>query len=80
MKVKEANARLEQLKRLTNNVKLLTQYFGDKPDIDEEIADTMGMNSSVRNTLKDALDELSTIATKYEHAIQEAEIGDLNLL
>lgn len=79
MKVKEANDRLEQLKRLSNNVRLLNQYFLNKSELDEEIAEATGMNSSVRNTLRDALDEISTMASKYENAILEAEIGELNI-
>ena len=79
MKVKEANDRLDQLKRLSNNVRLLNQYFLNKSDLDEEIAEATGMNSSVRNTLRDALDEISTMASKYENAILEAEIGELNI-
>ena len=79
MKVKEANDRLDQLKRLSNNVRLLNQYFRNKSDLDEEIAEATGMNSSVKNTLRDALDEISTMASKYENAILEAEIGELNI-
>ena len=79
MKVKEANDRLDQLKRLSNNVRLFNQYFLNKSDLDEEIAEATGMNSSVRNTLRDALDEISTMASKYENAILEAEIGELNI-
>lgn len=79
MKVKEANDRLDQLKRLSNNVRFLNQYFLNKSDLDEEIAEATGMNSSVRNTLRDALDEISTMASKYENAILEAEIGELNI-
>ncbi len=79
MKVKEANDRLEQLKRLSNNVRLLNQYFLNKSELDEEIAEATGMNSSVRNTLRDTLDEISTMASKYENAILEAEIGELNI-
>ena len=79
MKVKEANARLAQLKRLSNNVRLLNQYFRNKSDLDEEIAEATGMNSSVKNTLRDALDEISTMTSKYEDAILEAEIEALNI-
>lgn len=79
MKVKEANNKLEQLKRLSNNVRLLTQYFLNKSELDEEIAEATGMNSSVRNTLRDALDEISTMASKYENALLNAEIGELNI-
>lgn len=37
------------------------------------------MNSSVNNTIRNALDEISTMATKYEQAILDAEIGDINI-
>lgn len=47
--------------------------------LDEEIAEATGMNSSVRNTLRDALDEISTMASKYENALLNAEIGELNI-
>lgn len=79
MKVKEANDRLEQLKRLSSNMRLLNQYFLNKKDMCEEIAEATGMNSSVQNTLRDALDEISTMASKYENAILEAEIGELTI-
>lgn len=79
MKVKEANDRLDQLKRLSKNVRFLNQYFLNKSDLDEEIAEATGMNSFVRDTLRDALDEISTMASKYENAILEAEIGELNI-
>ena len=38
MKVREANNRLEQLKRLSNNIRLLYQYFSNEKELDEEIA------------------------------------------
>lgn len=79
MKVREANNRLEQLKRLSNNIRLLYQYFSNKKELDEEIAEATGMNSSVNNTIRNALDEISTMATKYEQAILDAEIGDINI-
>lgn len=75
MKVKEANDRLEQLKRLNNNVRLLKQYFFNKVELDEEIVEATGMNTSVR----DALDEISIMVSKYENAILEAEIGELTI-
>ena len=79
MKVREANNRLEQLKRLSNNIKLLYQYFSNEKELDEEIAEATGMNSSVNNTIRNALDEISTMATKYEQAILDAEIVDINI-
>lgn len=79
MRVKEAYDRLEQLKKLANNTRLLNQYFLNKSDLDEEIAEATGMNTSVKNTLREVLDEISTMATKYEKAIMEAEIGELNI-
>ena len=79
MKVKEAYDRLEQLKKLANNTRLLNQYFLNKSDLDEKIAEATGMNSSVKNTLREVLDEISTMATKYEKAIMEAEIRELNI-
>ena len=79
MRVKEAYDRLEQLKKLANNTRLLNQYFLNKSDLDEEIAEATGMNSSVKNTLREVLDEISTMATKYEKAIMEAEIRELNI-
>ena len=79
MRVKEAYDRLEQLKKLVNNTRLLNQYFLNKSDLDEEIAEATGMNTSVKNTLREVLDEISTMATKYEKAIMEAEIRELNI-
>ena len=79
MRVKEAYDRLEQLKKLANNTRLLNQYFLNKSDLDEEIAEATGMNTSVKNTLREVLDEISTMATKYEKAIMEAEIRELNI-
>ena len=79
MRVKEAYDRLEQLKKLANNTRLLNQYFLNKSDLDEEIAEATGMNTYVKNTLREVLDEISTMATKYEKAIMEAEIRELNI-
>lgn len=79
MRVKEAYDRLEQLKKLANNTRLLNQYFLNKSDLDEEIAEATGMNTSIKNTLREVLDEISTMATKYEKAIMEAEIRELNI-
>lgn len=79
MKVKEANDRLKQLKILNNNVRLLNQYFLNKAELDEEIVEAIGMNTSVRNTLMDTLDEISIMVSKYENAILEIEIGELTI-
>lgn len=79
MRVKEAYDRLEQLRKLVNNTRLLNQYFLNKSDLDEEISEATGMNASVKNTLREVLDEISTMATKYEKAIMEAEIRELNI-
>ena len=38
MKVREDNNRLEQVKRLSNNIRRLYQYFSNEKELDEEIA------------------------------------------
>ena len=79
MKVKEAYDRVDHLKRLSNNVRLMHQYFLNRKDLCKEIEESTGMDSTLYNTMICALDELSTLASKYEKALLEAEIVELQI-
>lgn len=81
MKVKEANDSLEKLQILSNNIRLLNQYFLHNSERDKEITEITGISRSpsVNETLYDALVVISKVASKYENAILEAEISELNI-
>ena len=79
MRVKEAFNKLEEVRKLSNNMGALHQYFLNHPDKDEEIAELCGINKSVRNTLKEVLCKIEKMANKYEKAIMEAEIEELDI-
>ena len=80
MKVKDAKKRLKELERLAKNMRLINQYFLNCTDEElEEIAETHGINCPIKKVTEEATEELYTIVGKYERAIEEAEIGDLNL-
>lgn len=78
MKVKDAYERLKYLKRLANNARLIEQYFLQCSDGDlEEIAERHGINSPINFVMTSVVDELMTLAVKYESAMNEAEIENL---
>lgn len=76
MRVKDANYRIQELRRLSNDIQLLNQYFLNEQDLSIKIANLQGMSSPVANTLVTALDEIQTMTSDFERAVLETEIGN----
>ena len=78
MTVKEANNRYEYLKKLSNNLRLIEQYFLNVPEEElEVIAEGHGLNAPIISVMRDVSTEMISMTNAYGRAIEEAEIGDI---
>ena len=78
MTVKEANNRYEYLKNLSNNLRLIEQYFLNVPEEElEVIAEGHGLNAPIISVMRDVSTEMISMTNAYGRAIEEAEIGDI---
>lgn len=75
MKVKEARQKLNELKSLANNTRLIEQYFLQCSDMKlEKIEKKYDINSPINIVMNSAVNELMAVYEKFEHVIDETEI------
>ena len=75
MTISEGIKRIDDLKKLANNVRLITQYFlNEAPSKLEEIAEKHGIDSPIKNVMSAATEEMYALAESAEKALNEAII------
>lgn len=80
MTVKEINQRIENLKNLANNVRLLNQWaINEESEKLNEIAEKHGMNSNIPVFTKQAYEEIYQLADCLQTAIDNTEVKGSNL-
>ena len=77
MKVKEAMDKIDELKRLSKNLRLLNQHFLNIPATESEaIAEKLGISSPITKVLDDSFKELEVLAKIATEKLYEVNVND----
>ena len=77
MKVKEAMDKIDELKRLSKNLRLLNQHFLNIPAAESEaIAEKLGISSPITKVLDDSFKELEVLAKIATEKLYEVNVND----
>lgn len=76
MKVKNILPQKERLEKLKKNLSLMSDFFGQNKELDEEIVEKANYSGSMRTLLLDASFEIGQMIKEIDARIGEAELPE----